>query len=1067
MPEHIKLEPREHVLRRPDLYIGSTSRTPRLGNCLDNGKIVQKDIEQSEAQEQLFKEIIGNAADNVVRSREAGIDPYRIEVKTDDEWISVKNYGKTVPVTMNDKHNVWTPEMIFGQMLTGSNFDDDKKRMYIGKNGIGAKATNIFSSQFEIACADTETGKLYRQTWNENMTRCGKPSIRKMTTKRGYTQVRYRLDMSRLGIDGIDDEATQMYGAHCVALSYVCNLPVVFNGKTFQVKRMSTYAEMLLPEGTSKIMYKDDNVELCVADTPNCGTHLSFVNGMITVQGGVHVNAVYKCLVKGLASRLKSDMKLTRRDVEAHVSVFISCRVTNPEFESQSKNMLKRPEPSILIPSAKITAMKKWGVTAALESTLDRKAAAAVEKMTKSKKRSKWGKAEQANFAGTKKRGDTTYMLTEGLSARTWAVKYLGFVPKGRGRDTIGVQPLRGVLPNAYSFSVERLFSNTEIQTMICSIGCKIDVDYTVPANKNTLRYGRLVMVRDPDTDGAHILGLLLLVFMVYFPTLVEIGFVQFMRVPVIRCVLGKTKYSFYTLRAFKREMAGKHPTRVEYFKGLGSSHDHHIREDYNNPNIVSFQMDKKAIETTRLAFHGKHADDRKRWIAAFEREAIPDMEKEPLLPVSHFIDYELIDFSIDHIVRAIPDSSDGFKESQRKVLYAGMKKLKGRGNIKVSQLANYAAEITAYKHGETCLSDTIVNLAQGYCGANNLPVFNADGQFGSRLEGGKDASQPRYLHVSLPSWIPLVYREEDKCLETLVLDEGNAQECETFYPIVPMHVINGAKGIGTAYSTTIPCHRPLDVIEWLMQWLLEQEPNTLVPWYRGFTGEIIKQGNGFVTKGRLSRQRNTLVVEELPIGTWIANYRIDVLERLVEQGKLKRYDDHSTEQAVCYTLHGFTGNEKDLKLESKLATSNMTVLVRDKHWNMTPVIFNNTHDLMMHYATNRLEAYKRRKQVHATVIDEERQELENRRDYIKAVVDGSLVVFKRPIQDVEADMSRMNLNVKWLDQVKMREMTAESIPDLDKRINALCVQRDVLAATPPECLWLDELEKLQQSLSE
>lgn len=1054
------------------MYVGPTSRVERQGNCLVDGRIVRKTVCQSEAQEQLFKEIIGNAADNVLRSRKKGVDPFKIQVTTDDEWVTVKNYGDTIPVVVDDKTGLWTPELIFGHMLTSSNFGDRKDRLYIGKNGIGAKATNILSSEFEVVCADTAHRKIYRQTWRDNMSRCDTPRIRKMpaSTKRGYTQVRYKLDVARFGVERLDDEASQMIGAHCAALSFVCDVPVAFNGTTFKLRTVKAYASLFLDRDTPSFVYSDDHTTCCVADTPNAGVQFSFVNGMITERGGVHVNAVYKALVKGLAAKFKSEYRLTKRDVESHVSVFVSCRLKQPEFDGQTKNYLKRPEPSLVVPARKIAAMTKWGIAGAIKVTLDKKSAAAVDKSVSKNAAKKRAKVEQAAFAGTAKRAQTSIIVTEGLSAKTWAVKYSGFVPNGKGRDIYGILPLRGVLPNALSFSTERLFENAEVQAMVSSIGCKVGVDYTDAANRKKLRYHSLLMIRDPDTDGAHILALLLLVFMTYFPSLVEIGFVKFMRVPVVRCKVNGANASFYTLNAFKRGTDGKRVKDVEYFKGLGTSEDHHIKEDFDDPNIVTFVKDRDAIERTQLAFNAKRSNERKAWIEAFSRENIPDVSREPEIAVSRFIDHELIDFSVDHIIRAIPESLDGFKESQRKALFAGFAKLKSARKVKVEQLANYAAEITAYKHGATCLAGTITNLAQDYAGSNNLPVFAGLGQFGTRAEGGKDASSGRYIHVALPDWIHYVYRPEDKCLETLITDEGTTEECETFYPIVPMHVINGACGIGTGYSTTIPGHNPRDVIAWLRKRLCGETLPELVPWYRGYTGEFVKGNDGFVTTGRATPQRNgSILIDELPITTWISHYRTDVLEKLVEQRVIDRYDNHSTEKNVSYTVHGYKGNDpiKDLKLSAKVSTANMTVITRTENRGISTTIFRSVSDLLERYYEERFAAYQERRASYVRVLQDDMRALSERQRYICAVLDRTIAVSNAAIDNVFAAMDALSLDHKWLDKVKTRELTADGAGKLQREIDDKRREIEHCLATSASDLWLRELDELDAVLPE
>ena len=153
----------------------------------------------------------------------------------------------------------------------------------------------------------------------------------------------------------------------------------------------------------------------------------------------------------------------------------------------------------------------------------------------------------------------------------------------------------------------------------------------------------------------------------------------------------------------------------------------------------------------------------------------------------SDYIDTELIKFSIDDCGRSIPNIFDGLKQSQRKILYATfLKNLKPGGkSMKVVQLAGFVAEKTNYHHGEQCLFETITKMAQDFPGSNNIPYLQKDGQFGSRLSGGKDAANARYIFTKLTKLTRLIFRPEDDVLLKNVLDDGDLVEPEFYLPIL------------------------------------------------------------------------------------------------------------------------------------------------------------------------------------------------------------------------------------------------------------------------------------------
>ena len=179
------------------------------------------------------------------------------------------------------------------------------------------------------------------------------------------------------------------------------------------------------------------------------------------------------------------------------------------------------------------------------------------------------------------------------------------------------------------------------------------------------------------------------------------------------------------------------------------------------------------------------------------------------------FIDKELILFSRYDNTRSSPCVIDGFKPSQRKVLYGAFKR-KLTSEIKVIQFSGYVSEHTAYHHGEASLNGTIISMAQDFVGSNNVNLLVPSGQFGSRLLGGKDAASPRYIYTYLSPITRLIFKEEDDALCRYLVDEGQRIEPDYYLPIIPMVLVNGSEGIGTGYSTTIPNYNPVDIVNYI-----------------------------------------------------------------------------------------------------------------------------------------------------------------------------------------------------------------------------------------------------------
>lgn len=1080
----------EHVLLRPDMYINALERIPRIAKCLNSSemKIVQKIVTLPEGQEQVFVEILGNAADNVWESREKGIDAGHIEVTVNSEWFIVKNYGLAIPVQQNEI-GMWIPQSIFGNLRSSSKYDDSKKRYLIGKNGLGGKLTNIYSRCFAIECADPQRGILYKQHWQNNMKIVSEPETSPYSGP-GYTQVSVSLDFARFGTTGYDMEALEVYAGHCAAVSYTCAVPVMFNGQKFEIKDLFSYAGLFYPVNrASAITYKDPEgtYDLCIIDTPDtgeqgkmCAVNASFVNGIVTSNGGVHVDAAYKVIVQSIIDfmgKTAEGISITKRDIVNHVSLFISCRINNPKFTSQIKDNLKSPTPKIELPENLLKGIRKWRLIQTIIEEIERKQKNKMKKTDgKRKKRPRTDDSSPANLAGTSRSMETTFILTEGKSADSYRLKFISQVPNGMGREFFGSLPLHGKILNVLNAEFLQIYEHKDLVAIRQNLGLKSDVDYSLDENYRKLNYGSLLIMPDPDNDGKHIMGLVLLFFLRYYPGLVQRGFIKFLRIPVVRIIVNGQQLSFYSMSSFKSYMSRLHPNSQtsipDYFKGLGSSEDHHIKQDFANPKIVTFRVCERTAEKISLAFLKTSSNLRKEWIANWVNQINIDTDNYTDLPISTFIDYEFIDYSIENIIRGVPEAYDGLKESQRKALYAAMRKLKGKNSkIKVAQVASHAAEITNYKHGEGCLADTIVQMTYNFVGSNNMPYFYPKGQFGTRQNGGADSANPRYTSIALPWWIPVVFRPEDKRLEKLIVDEGEEQECENLFPIIPMHLINGVVGIGTAYSSNIPNHNPLDLALYLQQRLLQDlQPESnhqlplIRPYYKGFKGQIIPIENGFMTEGIMTiNYDQSITITELPIGSWTEAYEKE-LAKWEEEGIISSFDIYCTDEDIKIIIHKYndgTPTLKKLKLYSKHSYKNMTVLYRTPNRGILPKIYKNLNELIEDFYKIRLEKYVERKALMLLEFDRDINLLSERARYIHAVaVEQSLEIRNRSEVELFAQMDQMGFARDLLDKVKNRSLTKEQIPLLYKKIQDKQEEKARLEIITPQATWYNELEE-------
>ena len=195
----------EHILLRPDSYVGSIQSTAAsLWILLQNEeKFTMKDIEYVPGLYKIFDEILVNAADNY--QRDSSMDTIKVTISKEKNLISIWNNGKGIPVQIHKQYNIYVPELIFGHLLTSSNYDDSKKKVTGGRNGYGAKLTNIFSKKFSVETADCKSKKLFKMTWKDNMSSASAAQIENYHGE-DYTCLSFEPDLKRFGMKELDDD---------------------------------------------------------------------------------------------------------------------------------------------------------------------------------------------------------------------------------------------------------------------------------------------------------------------------------------------------------------------------------------------------------------------------------------------------------------------------------------------------------------------------------------------------------------------------------------------------------------------------------------------------------------------------------------------------------------------------------------------------------------------------------------------------------------------------------------------------------------------------------------------
>ncbi|EGE78098.1 DNA topoisomerase II [Blastomyces dermatitidis ATCC 18188] len=1103
-----KLTQLEHIIKRPDTYIGSIERsTNQMWVYNSESESMEfREVSYVPGLYKIFDEILVNAADN--RHNDKNMDEIRVTVNRESGEISVWNNGRGIPIEIHSREKVYIPELIFGHLLTSSNYNDDQQKVTGGRNGYGAKLCNIFSTEFTLETADSKLKKKYKQTWTDNMSKMGKPKI---TDCKGddYTKVTFTPDFKKFGMDGIDDDFEALVKRRVYDLAGTCKVTVKLNGSRVPVRNFKQYMQMYTnaikkergeeaSRDKSEIITDnpDPRWEIGFAVSDGSFQQVSFVNSIATTSGGSHVNTVADqiCnkLVEVVKKKNKTGATLKPAQIRNHIFVFVNSQIVNPAFTSQTKEQLTT-KPSQFGSKCVLSDdfLKKILKTQVMENIMHfaEKKADQILKKSDGNRRSRMNnpKLTDANKAGTKDGHQCTLILTEGDSAKGLAMAGRAIV----GPDLFGVFPLRGKLLNVRDASVDQISKNAEIQNIKNFLGLQHKKEYT---DTKGLRYGHLMIMTDQDHDGSHIKGLLINFFQVAFPSLLKIPqfLIEFIT-PIVKVWKGDPKNptiskSFFTMQEYETwlEIHG-HDKRWEkkYYKGLGTSttDDAEIYFRDLDRHLKQFHvMRDHEAELIDLAFSKKKADERKEWLRQFKPGTFLDHTTEEIT-YTDFINKELILFSMADNIRSIPSVIDGLKPGQRKVLYTCFK-LNVKKDMKVAELSGYVLGLTAYQHGDASLQQTIIGLAQNFVGSNNINCLEPSGNFGSRLQGGSDAASPRYIYTRLSPFARRIFHEADGPLLTYNVDDGQVIEPETYFPVVPMILINGADGIGTGWSTSIPNYNPEEIVANIKRLMVGEPVVPMQPWFRGFTGEVVSMGGErYKFSGRFSQiGDNEIEITELPIRSWTQDFK-DRLEEIIKAEKIpsfiKDYKDYNTHTKVHFVIqldekHAkkaiAEGLEEKLKLTKTLATSNLVAF--DSEGRITK--YESPEHILQEFYSVRIKLYEKRKQHQLSQMQKDLEKLSNQARFVQMIIDGKLVISKKPKAQLVQELKEKGFKAiaKVSDAAKQGEKAPvvnrddeESSDSEDTELAANSF--DYLLGMPLWSLTKERVEKLRRQIGD
>ncbi|KAJ8019588.1 DNA topoisomerase 2-beta [Holothuria leucospilota] len=1026
----------EHILLRPDTYIGSVEPvTQTMWVVEEDGGLVNREVTFVPGLYKIFDEILVNASDN--KQRDPDMNCIKITIDPENNVISVWNNGKGIPVIEHQKEKMFVPEMIFGHLLTSSNFDDTQKKVTGGRNGYGAKLCNVFSTKFTVITANKEYKKKFKQTWTNNMSKKTDPKISEFSGS-DFTEITFSPDLEKFKMTVLDKDTVALLTRRAYDVAGVTKgVKVYLNGTKLPVSSFKSYCELYLKDKTMddgaplKIAHEvvNDRWEVCLTISEKGFQQVSFVNSIATTKGGRHVDYICEQVVSKLMDTVKKKNKggvnIKPFQLKNHVWLFVNCLVENPTFDSQTKENMtlqaKKFGSTASLSEKFLKGVTSCGIVDSVTTWMKFKQQSELQKKCHSSKHSKLKgipKLDDANDAGTRFSRDCTLILTEGDSAKSLAVSGLGVI----GRDRYGVFPLRGKLLNVREASHKQIMDNAEINNIVKIVGLQYKNKYETEDSLKTLRYGKVMIMTDQDQDGSHIKGLLINFIQYNWPNLLKYHFVEQFITPIVKVSKQKESLSFYSIPEFEewmRDTENWRQWKAKYYKGLGTSTMKEAKDYFSDMNRHRILFDYHGADddaAIELAFSKKKVEDRKEWLTSWLEErkrrkeaGLSDIylygKDTKRVSFNDFINKELVLFSNADNERSIPSAVDGLKPGQRKVLFTAFKKYENK-EIKVAQMAGAVAELSAYHHGEASLMSTIINLAQNFVGSNNINLLQPIGQFGTRLHGGKDAASPRYIFTTLSPLTRILFNHCDDNLVAYQYDDNQKVEPVWYCPIIPMVLVNGSDGIGTGWSTRIPNYGARDIVKNIKRMLQGEEIVPMIPSYKGFIGTIEEiEPNRFAVSGEIAVvDDNTIEITELPIRTWTQTYKEQVLEPMLHGTDktpplIQDYKEYHTDTTVKFVIQMAAdkllraeqeGLHKVFKIQTTISQANQMVL-----YDAAGCIkrYDSVEEIFREFYTLRLEFYQKRKDFLEGMLTAESSRLNNQARFILEKIEGTLIV--------------------------------------------------------------------------
>lgn len=613
----VVLEGLEPVRKRPGMYIGGVGTT---------------------GLHHLVWEILDNSVDEAMNGHATEIT---LQLHKDGETVTISDNGRGIPVDKHTKTKKSALETVLTILHAGGKFDGNNYKTAGGLHGVGASVVNALSKK--LVAVVKRGGAQYRMEFAKGHPKSKLQKLKGSVRGTGTTitfspdpTIFPRTDFNAATIRHRLEIASFLHrGIKVHFIDDVNKKKETF----FHEQGIVDYLGKVLVERSAKPIHdtpftlsvdKPERVELAVQWTESTDEHLrSYVNGIPTGNGGTHENGFRSGLNKAVRNYFEMHnliprgVKITPDDIREGMVGILSLFIAEPQFQGQTKDRLNNPGVQSSIDGLIRPALEQWMnnnrsvadgvvariIAAARARAASRAASAAISRKTGGKRSMLPGKLSDCLNSG---RGESELFIVEGDSAG-------GSAKQGRNRNNQAILPLRGKVLNTESATLKKMMENKEIQDLVTAIGCGIGPKLDLAG----LRYERVILLADADSDGHHITTLLLTFFYRHMPQLISDGRLYIALPPLFRIDIGKQTYwaadEEDRARILEEHGDGRSKPEITRFKGLGEMMPKVLWETTLNPatrRLLKVEVDDQ-LETDRVIsdLMGRDASARFRFI--------------------------------------------------------------------------------------------------------------------------------------------------------------------------------------------------------------------------------------------------------------------------------------------------------------------------------------------------------------------------------------------------------------------------------------------------------------------